>query len=85
MNFIGIFPNVSIGLRIFCIIPATVASAEKSFSTLKLIKNYMRTSMCRKRLNVLASLSIESDLARERDLSDCISLFAAKAARKIPL
>ena len=38
----SIFPNVCVALRIFLTIPATVASAERSFSKLKLIKNYLR-------------------------------------------
>lgn len=38
------FPNVVIALRILLTIPITVASGERSFSTLKLIKNYLRSS-----------------------------------------
>ena len=36
----SIFPNLTVSLRIFLTTPATVTSAEKSFSKLKLIKNY---------------------------------------------
>ena len=85
LNLSGIFPNVSVALRIFCTIPATVASAERSFSKLKMIKNYLRSTMTQDRLIDLATLSIESDLAREVDFSEIISTFAAKAARKVPL
>ena len=67
LNLSGIFPNVRVVLRIFCTIPATVASAERSFSKLKMIKNYLRSTMTQDRLNDLAILSIESDLAREVD------------------
>ena len=38
-----IFPNVCVSLRILLTIPATVASAETSFSKLKLIKNSLST------------------------------------------
>jgi hypothetical protein len=38
-----IFLNVRVSLRILLTIPATVASAEKSFSKLKLIKNCLST------------------------------------------
>ncbi|XP_022245646.1 uncharacterized protein LOC111086578 [Limulus polyphemus] len=41
----GIFPNVCISLRIFCTFSATVASAERSFSKLKLIKSFLRNTM----------------------------------------
>ncbi|XP_037775590.1 uncharacterized protein LOC119572557 [Penaeus monodon] len=57
-----IFPNVCIALRIFCTLPFTVASAERSFSKLKLIKNFLRSTMTQDRLNDLAILGIESDL-----------------------
>ncbi|XP_074305332.1 uncharacterized protein LOC141640427 [Silene latifolia] len=39
------YPNASIAYRIFLTVPVTVASAERSFSKLKLIKNYLRSSM----------------------------------------
>jgi hypothetical protein len=39
-----IFLNVFVSLRILLTIPATVASAEKSFSKLKLIKNCLSTT-----------------------------------------
>ena len=46
----SLFPNVCVALRIFLSMPATVATAERSFSKLKLIKNYLRTTMLQDRL-----------------------------------
>lgn len=83
LNLEEIFINVSISLRIFCCLPATVASAERSFSKLSLIKNAHRSTMTQVRLNDLAMLGIESQLARQLDFSDCISSFASKRARKV--
>ena len=37
------FPNFFTALRILLTVPVTVASGERSFSKLKLIKNYLRT------------------------------------------
>jgi hypothetical protein len=42
-NLANMFPNLCIALRIF--IPATVASVERSFSTLKKVKNVLRSTM----------------------------------------
>ena len=56
MNLESIFPNISITLRIFFTLPVTVASAERSFSKLKLIKNYLRSTMAQDRLVDLAVL-----------------------------
>jgi len=53
------FPNACIAYRIMLTIPVTVASAEISFSKLKLIKSYLRSTMSQDRLNGLAILSIE--------------------------
>ena len=48
LNFIkrlGSFPNTYIAYRILLTLPVTVATAEKSFSKLKLIKSYLRSTM----------------------------------------
>jgi len=39
------FPNIFIALRIMDIMPITIASAERSFLKLKLIKNCLQTTM----------------------------------------
>lgn len=81
----GTFPNCEIALRILLTIPITVASSERSFSKLKLIKNYLRTTMSQERLCGLALLSIEKDIASKLDYNDFIAEFAAKKARKVTL
>ena len=77
-----IFPNIWVALRMFCTLPVTVASAERSFSKLKLVKNFLRSTMGQERLNDLAVLSIEAEITRRVDLQDVINDFAAKKARK---
>ena len=41
-------------------VPVTVATAERPFSKLKLIKNFLQSSMSQERLSGLAQLSIEN-------------------------
>jgi len=47
-NFV---PNVAVALRIILTMPVSVASGERSFSKLKIIKNYLRSSMNQERLS----------------------------------
>lgn len=79
------FPNATVSYRILLTIPITVASAERSFSKLKLIKSYLRTSMTRERLTSLAILSIEEDIASNLDYNEIINEFARNKARKVNL
>ena len=85
MNLESLFPNISIALRIFLTLPVTVATAERSFSKLKLIKNYLRSTMTQERLVDLTVLGIESDLARQIDFNDIIDKFAKEKARRVPI
>jgi len=53
---INSFTNAYIAYRIMLTITISVASAEISFSKLKLIKSYLRSIMSQQRLNGLALL-----------------------------
>ncbi|XP_040369370.1 zinc finger MYM-type protein 1-like [Rosa chinensis] len=79
----GCYPNAWIAYRILLTIPVTVASAERSFSKLKLIKSYLRSTMSQERLNGLAMLSIEKDLVEKLEYSSLVETFAAKNARRV--
>ena len=83
----SIFPNLnlSVSLRMFFSVPSTEASAERSFSKLEVIKNYLRPTMDQDRLNSLARLSIESDIAKHIDFNTVIRSFAKNKARKATL
>jgi hypothetical protein len=67
------YPNISIAYRILFTMPVTVASAERTFSKLKLLKNYLRSVMSQERLNGLATLCIEKKLLDEIDIEAIIS------------
>ncbi|XP_046492925.1 zinc finger MYM-type protein 1-like [Neodiprion pinetum] len=80
-----IYPNFTVTLRIFLTLPVTSASGERTFSKLKLIKTYLRSTMCQDRLNGLAAMSIEHGICNELNFSDIIASFANKKSRKVPL
>lgn len=74
------FPDA---LRIMLTIPITTASAERSFSKLKIIKNYLRTTMIQERLSDLAIISIENEICENLDYGDLIATFSEAKGRKI--
>ncbi|XP_059627381.1 uncharacterized protein LOC132270202 [Cornus florida] len=76
------FPNAWIAYRILLTIPVTIASAERSFSKLKLIKSYLRSMMTQERLNGLVILSIEKDVLEKVDLNTLIDNFVTQNARR---
>ena len=53
------YPDVCTAYMIYMTVPVTVATAERSFSKLKLIKDFLRSSLSQERLSGLALLSIE--------------------------
>jgi hypothetical protein len=61
------YPNVSITYRILFIV-----LTERSFSKLKLLKNYLRSTMSQERLNGLATLCIEKKLLDDIDINSII-------------
>lgn len=67
---------------IFLTIPVTVASAERSFSKLKLIKNYLRNSISQDRLTNIAVLNIEKEKTAELEIDKIINDFANLKSRR---
>ncbi|XP_071683722.1 uncharacterized protein [Lolium perenne] len=79
---IDCYPNVSVAYRILLTIPVTVASAERSFSKLKLLKNCLRSTMLQDILNGLATCCIEKDILDNIDLDIVLDDFASRNARR---
>ncbi|XP_026429755.1 zinc finger MYM-type protein 1-like [Papaver somniferum] len=77
------YPNAWIAYRILLTIPVTVASAERSFSKLKLIFSYLRSTMSQERLVGLSMLSIENDMAMQVDFKIVLSDFASRNVRRV--
>lgn len=78
----NLVPNMVIAYRIMLSMPVSVASGERTFSKLKIIKTYLRNSMNQDRLNSLAIVSIENDVAESIDYDVIIDEFASMKARK---
>lgn len=73
-----LFPNVFTLLQILITIPVTTATAERSFSTLRRVKNYLRNRMEEERLSALALLSVYKN---EVNVEEIIDIFISKNRR----
>lgn len=78
----SLFKDILTACIIFISLPVTVASAERSFSKLKIIKNYLRNSMGQERLSNISILNIERSRTKELNVSKIIDDFANQKARK---
>lgn len=81
-NLEVVFPNVEIILRIFLSMAVTNCSAERSFSVLKRIKNYMRSTVSNEHLNAFAVFAIENGTLNELDFEELIAEFAHTKSRR---
>lgn len=82
---IEIFPNVDIALRIFVSVPVSNCTTERSFSCLKRVKNYLRSTQHDEKLNSLALFSIENEMLKELNCEDLIDEFAKTKCRRKPI
>lgn len=82
---LDMYLNLSIALRVLLTLPVTVASGERSLSSLKLIKTYLRSTMSQDRLSALAVFSIEHEVRKSLDMESVIARFAEANACKVRL
>lgn len=80
-----IYPNIQIAFKIYLTLPVTMASCERCFSEIKLIKNYLRSSMGHERLSNLGILATEHKEVAKLNLEEVIDNFAKIRARKVTL
>ena len=76
------FPNISTLLRIMSTIPVTSCEAERTFSALRRLKPFLRTTMGENRLSSLTLLHVHGNIAI--DLDDAVDRYARLRTRKLP-
>ena len=80
-SLVTTYPDVFTAYMMYMTVPVIFATAGRSFSKLKLIKNFLRSSMSQERLSGLALLSIENKQAKNLDFES--SLLVQKQDAKI--
>ena len=81
-SFATTYPDVCTAYMMYITVPVTVTTAERSFSKLKLIINFLRSSMSKESLSGLVLLSIENERAKNLDFRKVIQQFASAKARQ---
>jgi hypothetical protein len=77
------YKTLATALQILLTLPVSIASRERSFSKVKLIKSYLRSTLSQDRFTNLGILSTENEVASSIDFSDVIKYFAAIKLRKV--
>lgn len=78
-----LYPNIHTAVKILLSMPVTSATAERSFSALKRVKTYLRSTMVEDRLNGLSLMHVHPEI--QIDFDEAINTFASDGNRKIHL
>jgi hypothetical protein len=71
----AMFPNVESLVRLLLVNPASSASAERSFSGLRRLKTYLRSTCGQRRLNNLAICHVHKDILDSVDVQKLMKEF----------
>ena len=81
------FPDLLRFAQLCLTLPLSSACAERSFSAMKRVKTYLRTTMCHDRLSSLCLLSIERTLSSKllEDPTELVDAFTQQSTRRLLL
>ena len=77
-SLIHLLPNIAILIRLYLTLPCTSCEAERSFSCLRRIKTYLRTTMTQNRLSNEAILNVHSSLTSLLDKEEILLEFISR-------
>jgi len=75
---VNVYPNMYKLLQVALTLPISSATCERSFSTMRRIKTWMRSTMVENRFNDLSIINIEKDLAKQINNTDLVNAFSNK-------
>jgi len=79
----SLYPNLSILLQVLVTLPITTATAERSFSTLKRLQTYLRSSMRDERLTLLALFHVHDAQTTTVEPVEVVDKFALTGPHKL--
>jgi hypothetical protein len=68
-------------LKIYLTMPCTSCKCERSFSCLKRIKSYLRSTMCQTRLSSISVINVEREFINLLNLDECLDIFINRNQR----
>ena len=77
------YPNLFKLMQLVMTLPVSSATCERSFSAMRRVRNYLRTTMSEDRFSALSLLYIERDLSSNIDVHDVVAHYAAKGKRQL--
>lgn len=78
----GLFTEVVKATKLFYTLPVTTCTAERSFSALRRLKTYLRSTMSAQRLNHLAVLYVHKEYTDQIDLKKITNAFISACDRR---
>jgi len=79
----SLLSQVSRVVQLIMVMPATNASSERSFSALRRVKTYLRSTMGQQRLNNLMVLHVHKELTDALNLEEVVNDFVADSEHRI--
>ena len=77
------FPNLFKLLAIFFTLPVTTCTAERSFSTMRRLKTYLRSTMTSDRMSGLALMTIHREINPRNYLDEVLKIFINMHPRRL--
>ena len=78
----SLLSEVILVMKLILVMPATNASSERSFSALRRVKSYLRSTMTQERLNHLMVLLVHKERTDHLALRDVANDFVSKSERR---
>lgn len=72
-------PNFISALKTYIVLPSSACETERSFSTLRRLKTYLRSTQTQQRLNDLAILNTHREHAEALDLAEAVNEFVSRS------
>lgn len=77
------FSEILVLMKLFLTIPVTTASAERSFSALRRLKTYLRSTMTQNRLNNVTLPHVHKAYTDSLDLGEIVRSFITANEKRV--